>query len=207
MDIPRLHTDIYRSLRTGQRITIAAIVFAVVSILGATFIAIYAYNSALSNMIVVTTDGRILQADIAISSEGRKIEMRHHVERFLDMYYGYDQNNRTDRNERALWLIESGAGKKLNDYYAQTGWFNNVVRYNLSQSVEIQSIDIEGEDEPWIFSATAFVNVKREGAKPGRYRLKSRGQLINVSRDYPKNPHGLLIINYRESPLEKLQEP
>lgn len=188
-------------------ITISAVLLASVTIVTAACFALIAYQHAASSMIVVTTDGQILPAEIALQKEGRTIEMQHHIEKFLDAYYSYDQNNRSRKHEKAFWLIESKAGKNLHDFYTQNGWFNNVVKYNIAQQLQIESIDISGEQEPWTFAATAFIEVSREGAIPDTYKLQVSGQLINVNRDYPKNPHGLLIINYLEQPLQKIEAP
>jgi hypothetical protein len=57
--------------------------------------------------------------------------------------------------------------------------------------------------EPYQFKTTAIFEINR-GTVVDRYELVSTGNLIVVDRNYPTNTHGLLITNYFENTLKKI---
>jgi hypothetical protein len=57
--------------------------------------------------------------------------------------------------------------------------------------------------EPYQFKTTTIFEINR-GTVVDRYELISTGNLIVVDRNYPTNTHGLLITNYFENTLKKI---
>ena len=57
--------------------------------------------------------------------------------------------------------------------------------------------------DPIQFKTTLTFEINR-GSVTDTYQLLTTGNLISVARNFPNNPHGLLITNYFEQHLQKI---
>ena len=55
------------------------------------------------------------------------------------------------------------------------------------------------------FTTTTIFEINR-GSIKDTYELVSTGNLMMVDRNFPNNPHGLLITNYFENTLKKISD-
>jgi len=74
-------------------------------------------------------------------------------------------------------------------------------RDHLDKEVDIE---LDLDKEPYRFRARAVFEVHR-GAVMDRYQLVTSGELIVVERNFPHNPHGLLITDFFEDSLRQLE--
>lgn len=134
-----------------------------------------------------------------------KIEIKNHLLMFHDNFYEYDSFNWEKNSEKALWLgddsVEQLFIKRSND-----GWYNRVEMYNVKQKIEInpEDIQIKGNDEPFAFKLNALLTINQSGSVT-KYQFQTSGNIVFVSRNFPLNPHGLLITNFNEINRTKIQ--
>tara|TARA_R110000824_G_scaffold91330_1_gene222314 strand:- start:333 stop:554 length:222 start_codon:yes stop_codon:yes gene_type:complete len=64
---------------------------------------------------------------------------------------------------------------------------------------------IEEQNGTYVFRTVTIFEINR-GSIIDTYELISSGNLISVDRNFPNNPHGLLITNYFENTLKKLND-
>ena len=85
--------------------------------------------------------------------------------------------------------------KRKND-----GWYTKVLNYGIKQTIEIlpEDIEIEGNSEPYSFRVRAVLSITQDD-QTIRYSFETTGLIIFVSRNYPLNPHGLLITRFAEN--------
>ena len=57
----------------------------------------------------------------------------------------------------------------------------------------------------YAFRTTTIFEINR-GSIIDTYELVSTGKLITVDRNFPNNPHGLLITDYFENTLKKVND-
>lgn len=83
------------------------------------------------------------------------------------------------------------------------GVYNRLLQYALVQKViSIESI-VDIQEEPFPFTTRTVFNINR-GPITDIYELTTSGNLMRVDRNFPHNPHGLLITNFFENTLRKL---
>lgn len=198
--------NLYAALKTNRIITITALVFSSISIILSLAFAYYTYSFSINHVLFLNYDGKIIPAELIERNKVISIEIKRHLDLWFRSYYTYDQNNLQQQREAGLWLIDSADGARLEEHYSQS-WFKQVVQKNISQTTELipESVSITGNKEPYQFKASALIKIRRENsAEYNAYRLDVSGQIITVSPNYPINPNGLLILNYVEQPLVKL---
>jgi hypothetical protein len=162
------------------------------------------YQRSHNGAFAVNTDGTIIPLRWTDQQENLQVEAKAHLERFHTHFYGVDASNYERNLDRALWLGDSS----VDDLYRQKkseGIYNRLLQYSLVQKVTKISSDVDlGTDPPSFRTVTRF-EVDR-GSIVDRYELVSSGKLVQVDRNYPHNPHGLLITDYFENSLKLLQD-
>jgi len=83
------------------------------------------------------------------------------------------------------------------------GVYNRLLQYSLVQKVISIDSKIDIQKEPYEFETKIIFEINR-GTVIDRYELTTTGNLIHVDRNFPKNTHGLLITNFFENTLKKL---
>ena len=115
---------------------------------------------------------------------------------------GSNLGNRKKNLEKALWLGNSS----VDDLYRQKkadGVYNRLLQYSLVQKVISIDSEIEENDGFSTFRTKVIFEINR-GAIVDIYELISTGKLILVDRQFPHNPHGLLITDYFQNSLRKI---
>ncbi|MBC73571.1 MAG: conjugal transfer protein TraK [Muricauda sp.] len=165
---------------------------------------LYHYQEKLLNSaFMVRSDGSILPLELVDQQENREVEALAHIDRFHRLFYGIDGINYRARLEKALWLGDAS----VDAIYRQKkmdGVYNRLLQFSLRQEIIQVDIELNLDHEPYGFRATILFEVNR-GTATDRYRLDTSGELIHIDRNFPHNPHGLLITQYFENSLRKIE--
>ena len=156
------------------------------------------YTKQLNTVLVIDSNGEVVPMKWMDRLDNIKIEIADHLERFHTFFYAYDPYNVEKNLERSLWYgdksIEQLYIKRSND-----GWFNKVKLYGIVQRIEIkpEDITINGTNEPFSFLVKATITITQD-KQVVKYYFETIGNIVFVNRNYPLNPHGLLITNFSE---------
>lgn len=197
--------NIYKNLKSNNAKTWASMGVTAITIISAFLFGYKVFVYTLNHALTIDKDGDVLPLRWIERNKVIEIEIMDHLADWFGRYYTYDRNNIKTQREAGLWLIRREEGQKLDDFYKSQGWFNEVVKNGLVQkaTLEHEHTEITGNDEPFHFKSSAIIEIKN-GMVSNHYRLKVTGNIIFVSPKYPENPHGFLIVNYREAPKEPI---
>ena len=196
------YKNIYNVLKLNRFIVLAVVVFAFLASTFSVWMAFTTHKSALKSAFVINTDGSIIPLKLVTQKENFRVEALAHLELFHTYFYNIDESNYERNLEKALWLGNSS----IDNLYRQKkadGVYNRLLQYSLVQKVlSIDSRIIENNGS-YSFNTTTIFEINR-GSIIDTYELVSTGNLILVNRNFPNNPHGLLITDYFENTLKKL---
>ncbi len=197
MEKPKV--DIYKTLIVNRMVVWGLTIAFIVSAAIFAFAINELYSKQLNTVLVLDTDGEVIPMKWMQRDENIKIEIKDHLEKFHTYFYQYDAFNVDKSLEKALWFgdnsIEQLYIKRKND-----GWYTRVSSYGINQTIEIlpENIEIEGNNEPYSFRIKANLSITQDD-QTVRYSFETTGLIIFVSRNYPLNPHGLLITRFAEN--------
>ncbi|AOW21229.1 conjugal transfer protein TraK [Urechidicola croceus] len=196
------YKNIYNVLKLNRFIVLAVVVFAFLASTFSVWMAFTTHKSALKSAFAINTDGSIIPLKLVTQKENFRVEALAHLELFHTYFYNIDESNYERNLEKALWLGNSS----IDNLYRQKkadGVYNRLLQYSLVQKVlSIDSRIIENNGS-YSFTSTTIFEINR-GSIIDTYELVSTGNLILVNRNFPNNPHGLLITDYFENTLKKL---
>jgi hypothetical protein len=197
MEKPKI--DIYKTLIINRLVVWGLMISFVCSSAIFAFSINSLYAKQLNAVLVLDTNGEVIPMKWMQRDENIKVEIKDHLEKFHTYFYQYDAFNVEKSLEKALWFgdnsIEQLYIKRKND-----GWYTKVSSYGIKQTIEIlpENIAIHGNDEPYSFRVKASLSIIQDD-QTVRYSFETTGLIIFVSRNYPLNPHGLLITRFAEN--------
>jgi hypothetical protein len=195
------YQNIHNLFRINRIIVISVVVMAFASSGVSAWMTYQIHREALSNAFAIDTSGAILPLSWEEASKQREVEALAHLEQFHRLFYGIDAATFEEHLERALWWGD----QSVNELYKQKksdGLYNRLLQYSLVQKVVSIESHLQPEKEQLPFT-TRLVFELRRGEVTDTYELITTGTLIPVERQFPHNPHGLLITEFFEKSLKK----
>lgn len=196
------YKNIYNVLKLNRFIVLAVVICAFTSSIFSIWMAFTTSENALNNAFAINTDGTIIPLKLVTQKENFKVEALAHLELFHKYFYNIDANNYEQNLKKALWLGNSSVDNLYRQKKAD-GVYNRLLQYSLIQKVISINSKLKEKKGTYSFTTTTIFEINR-GSIIDKYELVSSGNLILVDRNFPNNPHGLLITSYFENTLKKL---
>ncbi len=196
------YKNIFTVLKLNRFIVLTVVVCALLTSAFSVWIAYTTTKISLNSAFAINTDGSIIPLKLVTQKENFKVEALAHLELFHNYFYNIDASNYQRNLEKALWLGNSA----VDNLYRQKkvdGVYNRLIQYSLVQKVLNIESNITENNGLYSFITTTQFEINR-GTVIDTYELVSTGNLITVDRNFPNNPHGLLITNYFEKTLKKI---
>ena len=196
------YKNIYSVLKLNRFIVLVVVICALLSSTFSVWVAFKTHKNALNSAFAINTDGGIIPLKLVNQKENFKVEALAHLELFHNYFYNIDASNYEKNLEKALWLGNSSVDNLYRQKKAD-GVYNRLLQYSLVQKVLQITTQLKEHNGSYTFTTTTIFEINR-GSIDDTYELVSTGNLISVDRNFPNNPHGLLITNYFENTLKKL---
>lgn len=197
------YKNIYDVLKLNRFIVLASVIAAAVTAIVSVLMVIKLHRDTVGSAFVVNTDGSAIPLKLVSQNENLKVEILSHLELFHTYFYDIDASNYEGHLEKALWLGNSSVDNLYRQKKAD-GVFNRLLQYSLVQRVLDIESKVDVQNEPYGFETRCVFEINR-GTTTDTYELTTTGKLIRVDRHFPNNPHGLLITDYFEKRLRKIQ--
>jgi conjugative transposon TraK protein len=162
------------------------------------FIAYKSFQVAANSQqkIFILANGKALEAYSADRKDNVPVEIRDHVKMFHHFFFTLDPDDKVIQSNitKALYLADNSA-KQQYDNLKENGYFSNLISGNISQEIQMDSIEININVYPYYFKYKGQEKIIRPTSIITR-RMITDGYLRNVSRS-DNNPHGFLIEKWQ----------
>lgn len=148
--------------------------------------------SKMQDKIYILANGKVLEAFSSDRKDNIPVEARDHVKMFHQFFFILDPDDKVIKGNlsKALYLADDSA-KRIYDDLKENGYYSGIISGNISQTIQIDSINVDINDYPYHFKCYAKQNIVRTTSILIR-SLVTEGDLRSVSRS-DNNPHGFLI--------------
>ena len=152
----------------------------------------YQFVQTARSTVYILAEGKVLEAYASERRENIAVEARDHVATFHRLFFTLDPDDKAIASSvsRALYLADASAKKQF-DNLKESGFYAGIISGNISQQIQIDSVQIETLQLPYYFKCTAVQRIIRPTSIVSR-KLVTEGYLRTVSRS-DNNPHGFLI--------------
>lgn len=183
--------NIETAFQQNKRIVALSIAASALIAVAAIWFSFRSYREAGAH-IYVLANGKVLEAVAADRRENIPVEARDHVRMFHHYFFTLDPDEKViEHNTRkALYLADESARNQYNGL-REKNFYNNLISGNISQLIEVDSVQLNMDQYPYYFKCFAAQKLVRSTSTI-RKLLITQGYLRNVSRS-DNNPHGFLI--------------
>jgi conjugative transposon TraK protein len=157
--------------------------------------ALYKSYQLVSNMqskVYILANGKALEAYASDRKDNIVVEAKDHVKTFHQNFFSLDPDEKVIQTNitKALYLADASA-KRAYDNLKENAYYSNIISGNISQQINVDSIQIDINQYPYYFRCYATQKIIRTTSIVFR-SLMTEGYLRNVSRS-DNNSHGFLI--------------
>lgn len=201
MKIP--YKNIFDVLRTNRFIVLTTVGCSALTCVVSVLMTIKIHMDSQNSAFVVNGEGSVVPLKLIDQRENIEVEALAHLELFHRYFYGLNANNYKKQIEKALWL----GNNTVSDLFLQKqaeGVYNRLLQYSLVQKVIKIESHVDVQREPYQFKTVTLFQINR-GTITDTYKLTTTGNLIHVDRNFPHNPHGLLVTDFFENTLRKIE--
>lgn len=187
--------DIDRAFRHIRAFSIVVIISCAVIAATAIYLGLSAANDS-HQKVYILASGKVLEAYASERKDNISVEARDHVATFHRLFFTLapDEKVINYNISKALYLADASA-KRQYENLRESGFFTGVVSGNVSQDIQIDSIQIQLDTHPYFFQCKAIQRIVRPTSVVSR-SLVTEGYLRSVSRS-DNNPHGFLIERWQ----------
>ncbi len=172
--------------------------FTMLIIVGCIIICCYTLYSSFATVVsmqdrvYILANGKALEAYSSDRKDNVPVEARDHVKTFHVYFFTLDPDEKVIKANitKALYLADDSA-KRTYDDLKENGYYTGIISGNISQTISIDSIQVDVNEYPYSFKCFARQKIIRSTSIVNR-SLHTEGTLRNVSRS-DNNPHGFLI--------------
>jgi conjugative transposon TraK protein len=164
-------------------------------ICGFTLYKCFEFSTSASKHIYILANGKALEAFAADRKDNIPVEARDHIRMFHHDFFTLDPDEKVIESNigKALYLADESARNQYNDL-KEKSYYNNLISGNISQQIEVDSVQLDMNQYPYYFKCYAIQKLTRSTSTVSKL-LITQGYLRNVSRS-DNNPHGFLIENW-----------
>ncbi|MEN0057143.1 MAG: conjugative transposon protein TraK, partial [Mucilaginibacter sp.] len=152
--------------------------------------------STIQSRVYILFNGKVLDAIAADRKDNVAVEARDHIKTFHQLFFTLSPDDKANQGNlgKALYLAD-GTAKREYDDLAESGYYANIISGNISQQLQVDSINVDLSNYPFSFRCYATESIIRTSSTVTR-SLVTTGELRNVSRS-DNNPHGFLIQRWK----------
>lgn len=181
-----------------QYIRLFSLLFLLGCVISSGFVAYKSYQLASQSQqkVFILANGKALEAYAADRKDNVPVEARDHVKMFHHFFFTLDPDDKViEANiNKALYLADASA-KQQYDNLKENGYYASLISGNISQELQVDSIEINVNVYPFYFRLKGQQKIIRPTTIITR-SLITEGYLRNVSRS-DNNSHGFLIERWR----------
>jgi len=195
--------NIQVQLRLNRWVVLSVVIVSgLVSIVSVVLVA-KIHGESLDHAFMVNREGEVIPLVWEHQRQHLEVEALAHLEQFHHWFYEVDAGSYESHMEKVLWLGDTSVAEVYQQKKAD-GFYNRLLQYSLVQKVERIDSKIVMGKEYMEFQTRTLFHIRR-GSVMDTYELTTSGHLIQVERNFPHNPHGLLITDFFENSLRKIE--
>jgi len=146
-----------------------------------------------SSRVFILSNGKLLSAVAAERGQNLPVELRDHITTFHRLFFTLEPDEKaiTAGIGKALYLAD-GSAKMAYDNLRESGYYNNLISANISQHIQVDSIRLDLDAQPYRFACYATQQLIRSSSTVQR-KLVTHGEVRVLETQTDNNPHGFLI--------------
>lgn len=147
--------------------------------------------TANSGKVYVLVNGKLVEA--VAEKRNIPVELRDHIRTFHTLFFTLSPDEKAIQQQvtRALYLAD-GSARRIYQNMKEAGFYNNLISGNISQTIEIENIDVDMAKAPYRFRCSGKQYITRPTSILVR-AIVTEGYIRTGLVQSDNNTHGFLI--------------
>lgn len=144
-----------------------------------------------SGKVYVLINGKLVEA--IAEKRNVPVELRDHIRTFHTLFFTLSPDEKAIQEQvtKALYLAD-GSARRIYQNMKEAGFYNNLISGNISQTIEIENIDVDMSQAPYKFRCTGKQYITRPTSILVR-GIVTEGYIRTGLVQSDHNNHGFLI--------------
>lgn len=144
-----------------------------------------------SGKVYVLVNGKLVEA--VAEKRNVPVELRDHIRTFHTLFFTLSPDEKAIQQQvtRALYLAD-GSARRIYQNMKEAGFYNNLISGNISQTIEIENIDVDMAKAPYRFRCVGKQYITRPTSILVR-AIVTEGHIRTGLVQSDNNTHGFLI--------------
>lgn len=153
----------------------------------------YDFADRAQNRVRILYNGKVLETFLSDRKHSKPVELRDHIKTFHEDFFNLAPDDKQIQATitKALYLADESAKRQYDDL-REKGYYANMISGNISQQVQVDSIILDMNQEPYAFTCYATEKLIRASNTLTR-KLITQGRVRDLNTETDNNPHGFLI--------------
>ncbi|WP_341273585.1 conjugative transposon protein TraK [Olivibacter jilunii] len=181
-----------------KQVRLVAVVVILASVQMSCYVIYKCFSVAMTaqDKVYVLANGKILEAFASDRKDNVPVEARDHIKTFHQYFFNLAPDEKVIQSNiaKALYLADESA-KRQYDNLKESNYYANIISGNVSQEINIDSVQVNMDTYPIFFRCRATQVITRTTTIVHR-SLVTEGYLRSVPRS-DNNPHGFLIERWQ----------
>ncbi|MCH5597931.1 conjugative transposon protein TraK [Niabella ginsengisoli] len=141
--------------------------------------------------VYVLVNGKLVEA--IAQKRNIPVELRDHIRTFHTLFFTLSPDEKAIRQQitKALYLAD-GSAQRIYQNMKEAGFYNNLISGNISQTIEIEHIEVDTDKKPYRFRCTGKQYITRPTSTLIR-EIITAGTIRTGLVQSDNNTHGFLI--------------
>lgn len=184
--------NIEKRIKINKTMAIATVIFAIVIVIVGFSYSYRIVQDSRKSIYILDNGVPVLvkQTDELLN---RPVEYKAQVELFHRLFFTLapDDEYINKNIDKSLYLMDDSA-KKERSNLTEKGWYNQIISYNATVSIQTDSINIDLNNKKFMYYGTQMINRKTSLIIR---KLITQGTFRDIPRT-PNNAHGVLLENW-----------
>ncbi|MET6997869.1 conjugative transposon protein TraK [Chitinophaga defluvii] len=155
----------------------------------------YQLAAKVQGMIYVLYGDKVIEAFADDRRNYLPVEARAHVKDFHRLFFTLDPDEKIIQSNiaKSMYLADASAREKYRSL-KESGFYTSVISGNVSQRIEVDSVNVDFNQKPYYFKCYATLQIRRPTSITTR-SLVTEGYLQDA-KSTDNNSHGFLILHW-----------
>lgn len=197
---------IYKDLKRNNIVVIVVSILCFLICSLSLYFSYKVYLNSKNELYAINDKGIMIPINKVVEKEDFIIVVKSAISYFVEQYYSLDQYNLNQKREKVLWLADEEFQNNYKDK-ANKGYFNRFIQTGAIQKAKVieKSIKISSWDSPFNVEYDVMIEINN-GGNVNKYIVHNNATLLQVSRNYPYNPFGILYTKFVEGSIKQVIE-
>jgi hypothetical protein len=198
--IENYNTNIVEPKRLAASNLKAFLIAGCVIVIAGLLFAFSVAQSSVGLIKVAKSNGQFLETTITTEQKFLRTRIEAHCAAASYYANSFDRMSIQENQSRNKFLMAADDATRVYSYYKTNGGYSDAIDRGFTYKTDFLQVDnVSGDKEPYHVNFSSVLKIFQDGNEIAEFSIKSEGDIISYTPQYPENQEGLYFSRYSQS--------